>query len=207
MARKQKFLAALLRKMGSPATGALLAQKEVFVYLRSYLDTNLTPRALQSLIGELGKLKADRFVFQRVLGSLKEVDGIDGPVLFPHYEGNLIKQTIKQSLETIASDDPKYSDFLTANIEILNGTSIDGLAKRTKALYESFGFEVVSFRNADHDAYIETLILDRKGKPDLANRVAEVIRCEKIFTKLDPDSNADFTLILGKDFDGRYCKQ
>ena len=206
VARKQKFLASLLKKIGNPAVSALLLEKQTFGFLKKFLKTNLNTRALQSLIVELSRLKADRLLFQRVLGSLKKIEGIEEPVLFPHYEGNLVKQTIKQSLETLASDDPQFDDAMTINVEILNGTSIDGLAKRTKALYESFGFEVVSFRNADNDEYLETVVLDRKGKAHLAERVAEVIQCQKIFTKLDPDLNADITLILGKDFDGRYCK-
>jgi anionic cell wall polymer biosynthesis LytR-Cps2A-Psr (LCP) family protein len=205
--RKQKFLNALLKKMGSPTTSAYLLERSAFRLLRMYLKSNLTEKALRSFIVELGKLKSDRLIFQRVLGSLKQVEGVDGPILFPHYEGNLIKQTIRQNLETISSDDPKYDDTLTISIEILNGTTIDGLAKRTKTLYESFGFDVVSYRNADHDQYLNTLVLDRKGESFAAERVAEVIKCERIHSKLDQEKGADITLILGKDFDGRYCKK
>ena len=205
--RKQKVLHSLLKKIGNPATNAYLLEKDVFKLVRSYLKSNLTSKSLRSFILELGKLKTDRLIFQRVLGSIKKVDGVDGPILFPHYEGNLIKQTIRQTIETISSDDPKYDDTLIVSIEILNGTETDGLAKRTKALYESFGFDVVSFGNADHDEYLNTLVLDRKGKSYAAEKVAEVIKCERIHSKLDSESSADITLILGKDFDGRYCKK
>lgn len=205
--RKQKFLHSLLRKIGDPATNAYLLDRDVFKLVRSYLNSNFTSKSLRSFILELGKLKTDRLIFQRVLGSTKKVEGVDGPILFPHYDGNLIKQTIRQNIETISSDDPKYDDTLTVSIEILNGTDADGLAKRTKALYESFGFDVVSFGNADHDEYLNTLVLDRKGKSYAAEKVAEVIKCERIHSKLDSESSADITLILGKDFDGRYCNK
>ena len=91
-------------------------------------------------------------------------------------------------------------------MEILNGTYQDGLAKRTKVLFDSFGFEILSIRNAEHDQYLNTLILDRKGKIESAERAANVIRCERIYTKIETGVNVDITLILGKDFDGRYCK-
>ena len=204
--RRQKFLQSLLKKIGTPSTNAYLLERDVFRLARSYLRSNLTSKSLQAFLLELGNLKTDRFIFQRVLGSTKKVEGVEGPILFPHYEGNLIKQTIKQNIETISSDDPKYDDSLTVSIEILNGTDSDGLAQRTKALYESFGFDVVSFGNADHNEYINTLVLDRKGKTYAAERVAEVIKCERIHSKLDSESRAEITLILGKDFDGRYCK-
>ncbi len=204
--RRQKFMQSLLKKIGSPSTNAYLLERDVFRLARSYLRSNLTSKSLQAFLLELGNLKTDRFVFQRVLGSTKKVEGVEGPILFPHYEGNLIKQTIKQNIETISSDDPKYDDSLAVTIEILNGTDSDGLAQRTKALYESFGFDVVSFGNADHNEYINTLVLDRKGKTYAAERVAEVIKCERIHSKLDSESRAEITLILGKDFDGRYCK-
>ena len=205
--RKQKFLGALLKKMGSPATRALLLKKQAFDYVQTCFKTNLNSRALQTFIVELERLQSDRMLYQRVLGTLKEVDGVQGPILFPHYEGNLIKQTVKQSLETIASDDPKYDEAMTVAIELLNGTQMDGLAKRTKALFESFGYDVISYHNADHENYLNTIILDRTGKSHFAERVAEVIKCDKIYLKLDPESNVDITIILGKDFDGRYCSK
>jgi len=205
--RRQKFLTALLKKMGVPSVSDLLLQADGFRLLREYLDTNLNAKALRALVAEMQELQTDRMVYQRVLGNARNIDGVEGPLLFPHYDGNLIKQTIKQNLETIASPETGGEDTLTVTMEILNGTSVDGLAGRTEVLYESFGFEVISVRNADHDRYLNTVILDRKGKFRAAERASDVIRCSRVYSRLDPESNVDVTLILGKDFDGRYCNR
>jgi anionic cell wall polymer biosynthesis LytR-Cps2A-Psr (LCP) family protein len=206
--RKQNFFGALLKKLGNPATNAFVLDKQVFPYLKSFLNSNLNVRALKSLLEELTRLKAERLLTQgqRVLGNLKIVEGVEGEVLFPYHDGNLMKQTISQNLATIASEENNFDDTTLISMEILNGTNQDGLAKRTKVLFESFGFEILSIRNAEHDQYLNTLILDRKGKIESAERAAKVIRCERIYTKIETGVNVDITLILGKDFDGRYCK-
>jgi hypothetical protein len=52
------------------------------------------------------------------------------------------------------------------------------------------------------------VVLDRKGRLDVAKKVADLIRCTRIYSKPDPlmDQAVDVTVILGKDFDGRYVK-
>ena len=80
------------------------------------------------------------------------------------------------------------------------------MARRTKALYESFGFDVVSFANADSDKHVNTVVLDRRGNPEAARRVADIIHCERVHTQASVASDAEVTVILGRDFDGRYVK-
>ena len=203
--RKQKFFQALFKKIGDPATENFLMMGDSFQLLKEYLKTNLGSRALQSYITEHSKLNLLSGI-HRVLGSQRSVDDVEGEVLFPYNEGNLIKVTIKQIVEAITRDDSEYDESLTITLEILNGTNIDGLAKRTKALFENYGFDVVSYRNADNDKYLDTVVLDRKGNISMAEKIAEVIKCDKIHTRIEPDINVDVTLILGKNFDGTYCK-
>ncbi len=52
------------------------------------------------------------------------------------------------------------------------------------------------------------MVLDRKGKLDDAKKVADIIHCTRIYSKPDPqmDQAVDVTVILGKDFDGRFVK-
>jgi hypothetical protein len=62
--------------------------------------------------------------------------------------------------------------------------------------------------NADNDQYVNTVVLDRKGNMDNAKKVADIIHATRIYSKPDPqmDQAVDVTVILGKDFDGRYVK-
>ena len=94
-------------------------------------------------------------------------------------------------------------------MEVLNGTRTVGLANRAREVLQSYDFEVMAPNNADNDQYANTVVLDRKGNLEDAKKVADVIRCTRIFSKPDPqmDQAVDVTVILGKDFDGRYVKQ
>jgi len=202
--RKQKLLQSLLKKIAD--RGSYITTSEVFAFFKKYNTTNISERSMKTLIEELKNVDFDRMIFQRVLGTTRDVDG--KKLLFSHYNGELLKEKVKQTLETLASKESMENDSLTVTVEILNGTKVRGLAGRTREIYQSFGFDVISVGNADNDEYLNTVVLDRKGKPELAKKAAEVIRCKKIYTKLDPniDDTIDVTIILGKDFDGRYCQ-
>jgi hypothetical protein len=98
---------------------------------------------------------------------------------------------------------------LTITLEVLNGTKTPGLASRARELFQSYDLEVLAPGNADNEAYANTVVLDRKGVLENAKKVADIIRCRRIFSRPDPqmDQAVDVTVILGKDFDGRYVKQ
>ena len=202
--RKQKLLQSLLKKIAD--RGGYITKPQVFAFFKKYHTTNISERSMITLIEELKNVDFDRIIFQRVLGTTRTVDG--KKLLFSHYNGELLKEKVKQTLETLASKESMDNDSSTVTVEILNGTKVRGLAGRTREIYQSFGFDVISVGNADNDEYLNTVILDRKGKPELAKKAAEVIRCKRIYTKLDPniDDTIDVTIILGKDFDGRYCQ-
>ena len=202
--RKQRFLQALLKSI---ADSDLPEQKSAFAVFRANMDTNLSPRALRSFVLELKKLDNEKIVFQRVLGSSRIVDGKE--LLFPHFDGQLLKEIVKQTLETISSQEPFSEDELTVAIEVLNGTNVGGLARRAANVFQSYGYDIVSVANADNAEYERTVVLDRKGRLEVAQRVANLIRCQRVYSRLEEtiDMSIDVTIILGTDFDGRYCKE
>ena len=142
-----------------------------------------------------------------MLGSSRIVDGKE--LIFPHFDGQLLKEIMKQTRESLASQDPFAEEDLTVGVEVLNGTTVTGLAGRAANVFQSFGYEIVAVGNADNQDYLKTVILDRKGRIDAAERVAKLIRCERAYTRMEEgaDLAVDVTVILGKDFDGRYCKK
>jgi len=202
--RKQRFLQSLLKKI---AESDLLTKKNAFATFRRNMSTNLSPRALSSFIDEMRKLDNEKIIFQRVLGSTRVVDGKE--LLFPHFDGQLLKEIVKQTEDTISSEEPITEEELTVAIEVLNGTSVGGLARRAANVFQSFGYDVVSVANADNSDYQKTVILDRKGKIAAAERIAALIRCQRMYSRLEEngDLSIDVTIILGTDFDGRYCKE
>jgi len=202
--RKQRFLQSLLKKISE---SDLLTKKNAFVTFRRNMSTNLSPRALSSFIAETRKLEIEKIIFQRVLGSTRVVDGKE--LLFPHFDGQLLKEIVKQTEDSISSQEPFAEEELTVAIEVLNGTSVGGLARRAANVFQSFGYDVVPVANADNSDYQKTVVLDRKGRIAAAERIAELIRCQRVYSRLeeDGDLSIDVTIILGTDFDGRYCKE
>lgn len=216
--RKQKFIQALLYKLGEKYLE--LQTDEVFPYFTRYIDTNFEKQSILSYIEEMQKLDVERIIFQRVLGVRRDVDG--KTLLFPHYEGKLLKETVKQTIDSLASNTIPSNGDLTISIEILNGTPRNGLASRTSQVFKSFGYDVVHVGNADHFSYEQTTVIDRVGDINKAQKIASVINCKRIDTEISEKKmtiddietnevgqvleNIDVTVILGKDFDGRYCK-
>ena len=203
--RRQKFLQSLLKGLGEKNT--FLIQRGALRMLKSLVRTNLSVRALASFVQEMGRFDSERMVLQRVLGTTRTVDGRE--LLFPHQEGELLKEAVKQAVAANASSEFVAPDSLSITVEVLNGTKTPGLANRARDLFQSYDLEVVPPNNADNDQYQNTVVLDRKGKLDDAKKVADIIRCTRVYSRPDPqmDQAVDVTVILGRDFDGRFVKQ
>jgi len=145
-------------------------------------------------------------VLQRITGAYRNVDG--SKLLFPHYDGELVKDIVKQTLSALASSGSTSPADKIFTIEILNGTPTKGLAKRAAEIFQSFGYDVVSVGNAERDDVAKTSILDHYSNADATKGIAQVIRCSNVGEAgqgEDAKDSADFTVILGKDFNGRYC--
>jgi polyisoprenyl-teichoic acid--peptidoglycan teichoic acid transferase len=202
--RRQKLLQAALKGMGEQS--AMLLQRGPSRMLRSLVRTTLPRRALSAFIAEMGRFDSERMVLQRVMGTTRSVDGRD--LLFPHQDGELLKQSVKLAIAANASNEFVAPDSLTITVQVLNGTRTTGLAKSARDLFDSYGMEVMAPNNADNDQYANTVVFDRKGSIDNAKKVADLIHCQRVFSKPDPqmDQAVDVTVILGKDFDGRWVK-
>jgi len=180
---------------------------EYFIkYLFPELNTNLDEKSFDSFLHELSSLEADRVVYQQVLGTRRTVDS--QVLYFPHYDGKLLRETVKQLQDSLSDFDVLKDEKLVVSLEIQNGTSRNGLAGRTAQVFKSYGYEIASVKNADSTKYDNTVILDKKGDPAAAQRVANLIKCQRIHTDVNQnrDETVDIIIILGKDFDGRYVK-
>jgi len=207
-ARKQRSILAFFRALNDNAEVAF--SKDVFPVLYRNMETNLRQETLKQLLQDLYSIDAERLIPQRITGSLRDVDGKQ--LLFPFYDGQLLKDIIRQTLGGLASEDAAAQERIYA-IEILNGTDKQGLAQRTSELYQSFGYDVIRVGNAETSDYADTLVIDRIGNEHVAKIIAQIIQCEAIRSTL-PEENStdlygteaivDYTIILGKDFNGRY---
>ena len=217
--RKQKVILAFLRALYDNQTTAF--SSSLYPSIESCVKSNLHGGLMKSLLQELSKVDAERLVPQRVTGSVREVDG--KKLLFPFYDGQLLKDIIAQTLGGLASDNSTLQERVYA-LEVLNGTKSQGLARNTSELYQSFGYDVIRTGNtetpgkpgtADQGEYDKTVVIDRIGNQAVASTIAKVIQCTNIQTAsleqaasgdTGAEASVDFTIILGKDFDGRYVK-
>ena len=207
--RKQKAVLAFFRALNDNA--GVVFSRAMFPAVRSCIQSNVPRDSLADLLTELSRIDAERLVPQRVTGSLREVDGKQ--LLFPFYDGQLLKDVIRQTLAGLASENSAAQERIYA-LEILNGTKSQGLARNTSELYQSFGYDVIRTGNAEAEEYEKTVIVDRIGNAAVASTIAQVIQCDNIqATSVDPAADSygteavvDFTIILGKDFDGRYVQ-
>ncbi len=207
--RKQKALLAFFRALGDNSPSVF--SDAIYPTVASCARASLSDSSLKLVLQELSGIDAERLVPQRVTGSLREVDGKQ--LLFPFYDGQLLKDIVRQTLAGLASENASAQERIYA-LEVLNGTGKQGLARITSELYQSFGYDVIRVGNAEETELEKTVIIDRIGNEAVAKTIADVIQCENIKgTAVEEGSDlygteaiVDFTVILGKDFNGRYVR-
>ena len=180
----------------------------------SFFKTNMNQRTLMLLLDEFVYIDTDRTNIRSVDGNFREVSG--QMLVIPHWDGNLVKEVVRQTLGTLTREVDDYFNERSLTIEVLNGTAINGLAGRTAEMLRSFGYDVISISNADNNDYESTEIINRNADEIMVKDLAELIRCGNIRRDLttpeefeagdiqDFEYKADLTLIIGRDFDGRY---
>lgn len=215
--RRQRFFLGFIKRLGERAE--YLKNSSVLPILQPLLKTSMNQRTRIRLFDELAQVDMDRVNIQSVGGNTREVSG--QVLLFPYYDGSLIKEIVRQSLAGLTRQVEGAITERVFTVEVLNGTATTGLAGRTAELLQGFGYDVISIGNADRNDYEITEIIDRSGYEDVVRTFADIIRCQNIrFEALSPEGmpenaemeiniqnleyRSDFTLIIGRDFNGRY---
>jgi len=204
--RRQKAVLAFFRSINEQP---LFFEKTRFSLFGSFLHSNISGEDFKRLLEYISHLDTERLVPQRLTGAIRIVD--EKQLLFPFREGQQIKEIMGQTLATLASEEGEAIERVYA-LEILNGTETNGLARTVSELYQSFGYDVITIGNAQKSNIEHTVLIDRIGNPSVARLVAQVIKCQNVeSTPIGSDgvgneTNVDFTLILGKDFNGYFVK-
>jgi anionic cell wall polymer biosynthesis LytR-Cps2A-Psr (LCP) family protein len=205
LARRQKLAVALIKALSGKS--AYFEDKRSSALLGGILQSNFGPEAMRRLLKELTRLDADAILLQKITGMYRNVEG--QPMFFPFYDGELVRDMLKQTLNAMSVAAAPSSGSRIYTVEILNGTSEKGLASRTAEVFESFGYEVVAVGNAEAADYRKTVIFDRYGDKDALSAIAGVIKCLNFSegSEYKGSIKADYTIVLGKDFNGRVCVQ
>jgi anionic cell wall polymer biosynthesis LytR-Cps2A-Psr (LCP) family protein len=211
--RRQRFFVGFIKRLGEQ--NGVLKTSAVAQYYQTLFKTNIGQRTRTRLFDEFAAIDTDRVNIQSVGGNAREVSG--QTLVFPYYDGNLIKEIVRQTLAGLTRSTEGADTERVFTVEILNGTTLNGLAGRTAELLRGFGYDVISIGNADRNDYDATLIIDRSGSADVVKTFGDIIQCENILYEPPVPDNpeqelnlqnfeyrSDFTLIIGRDFNGRY---
>jgi anionic cell wall polymer biosynthesis LytR-Cps2A-Psr (LCP) family protein len=209
--RRQRFFLGFIKRLGEMRES--LSNPGVNAAFHDLLVTNMNRRTWLRFSGEFAFIDTDRTNIRSVEGNIREISG--QTLLLPSWDGSLIKQIVSQNLGAITRQSEDSLSDRVFTVEVLNGTTVNGLAGRTAELLRSFGYDVISIGNAERGDTEQTEIIDRSGLSGGAEAFGEIIRCRNIRSESLPaetgepefqnyEYRSDFTLIIGSDFDGRY---
>lgn len=208
--RRQNVLLAFFTALSQNKTSYKLKNKKSFALLSQRMSTNLDSSDFYNHLNQISQVDTEHLVPRVITGSNRLVDG--KVLLFPFYDGALIKDLVREETLSVVNDGTNIGRAYV--LEVQNGTEVQGLARNTALLLQGFGYDVFSTKNADSSNYEKTMIINHIGNKEMAKRLGDFILCSNIVDEdvlpesADNDANAniDFTIIIGKDFDGRYVK-
>lgn len=90
-------------------------------------------------------------------------------------------------------------------VEVLNTTQAVGLARAATRRLRDGGIDVVAIGTDTGAVLDSTQILVRRGSPDRADRVAQVLGVGRVQMLPEPARLVDVTVRLGRDFIGRQA--
>lgn len=208
--RYQNIVAAFF-SMLHDKRNVLFAKKNNFKKLKKFLNINLNDEDSRRLLLQISNMDSETIARQSVAGRVRIVDG--QRLMFPLNNGEFIKEAVKQSTNMLISNSGTYASRVYV-LEIKNGTTVQGLAHNTSILFQNASYDVLSAVNADRNDYEKTVIIDHIGNKEIASMVGNFIHCTNIQeeevdlsrSESDTSADVDFTIVLGKDFDGRYVR-
>lgn len=203
VSRRQKFFSSFLARIAK--NPQVSSSGQMADLLAGKPSSNFGMAVRKELMKRFSTIDADTIMAQYISGSLKSFEG--RILLFPHFDGELARDVIQQTVKALAVSEAQLATKAAVTVEILNGSGVKGIGTKAAELYESFGYRVVSVGNAPRFDFEQTVLYDNDGDKTVAQQAAEIIRCRQFGdpSDLSVARNADITIVIGKDFNGRYC--
>lgn len=186
--------------------------RHIFKKLRSYMKTDWDKSSFKSFLNEMKALKKDLTDYKLTYGKLEKLND-NTEVFFPQQNGAALKNLVRNINNAISNPELSQENLLNINLEILNGTSVNGLARQTGELFKSFGYNIINVRNNENSDVDKTEIIDCTGNSEILKLLGDIIGCTNFRTIDDPVNQSEseillphYIIILGKDFDGKTCR-
>jgi anionic cell wall polymer biosynthesis LytR-Cps2A-Psr (LCP) family protein len=203
ISRKQKMLLSLLSQLAQESN--TINKDGNIRLIAKEPHSNFSLQTREELFRHFAQIDVDMIITQFISGSFRTFEG--RKLLFPYYDGELARDVVSQTAKALGAEDVGTMQKTAVTIELLNGSGEKGLANTAATLFESYGYQVVSVGNAPSFDYAKTVMYDNDGDKTTFQQVANVINCKNFgdATALPGLRKANITVILGKDFNGRYC--
>ena len=109
--------------------------------------------------------------------------------------------TQSQSAAIAPSVQPKLDISLRGSV--LNGCGVAQVAARMTKRVRSVGLDVIHEGNADSFGFLQTIVIDRSGNPEMARKVAALLGVPHVIQQISGDAYRleDVSIIIGKDYD------
>ncbi len=204
--RRQNAIVAFLSSIYE--NRSVILDKKNFPRFSSKMKANMETKGFYELFDLFSNVQSESLSVQTVVGSPRMVDG--QMLLFPYQDGQLMKDVVRQKIRMLINEDESMNRRVYI-VEVLNGTVKQGLARNASILLQNAGYNILQVGNADRGDYEHTVIINHIGNPVAAEALGDFITCYNIIDEALPAddetvANVDFTLILGKDWDGRYVR-
>ena len=198
----QAFLTRLLLTIADQVK--YITHRDVVRYFASYVRTDLGQRDFKNFLLRFNSVEDGLVSTWTTQGSIRSVlvGNQRKPLLF--LDDKWLETTVNQITLLVASKEDAQVENRGVRIEILNATAVSGLARRTKLLFEQYGYEVVVIGNYEDTDLESTLILNRSQTSNHAPGIAEIINATNLANQplIENPEAIDVTVVLGNDFDG-----
>lgn len=87
-------------------------------------------------------------------------------------------------------------------VEVLNAAGISGMAQAATDQLREARFDVVYFGNADEFGRDSSVVIDRVGRPEIAQEVARELGISQVRSEPDSTLYLEATVLLGLDWEG-----
>ncbi len=210
MDRRQNAVVSLLTAFHEQRS--VLLDKKNFPLYAEKIKTSSTQKILYRLLEHLSNINTenDRLVPNVLQGSLRTLPSSQQKLLFPLYNGEFIKNVVDKSIEELVNEGGTNYRYV---VEVLNGTMVQGAAANTAILLKGLGnYDILPPQDADRNDYEHTVIINhmQSASTEALKSLASFINCKNLEHRPSSGatevSSADFTIILGKDWDGRYVQ-
>jgi polyisoprenyl-teichoic acid--peptidoglycan teichoic acid transferase len=161
----------------------------------SLIDTNMSDDEVLTLV--------DFLLEEEVYFGISELPGeIQASKNKDEFSLKIRKDTAKIAFKKFEADilSEFFADTERSRVEVLNGTNLNGLAKKGKSLLNERRIKVLSVENAWSDDFKESIVLNRSGNTKISTKVAEAIQSPDVFFSIRKELGLDATVVLGENF-------